>query len=34
MLTATKLDRMVTYSDGLSPLKSHEPLITWSCEIT
>ena len=31
---ATKLGRMVTYLDGLLPMKSHDPLITWSCEIT
>ena len=26
----TKCDRVVTYHEGRSPLKSHEPLITWS----
>ena len=27
---ATKLGRVVTYHE-LSPIKSHNPLITWSC---
>ena len=31
---ATKLGRMITYLDGLLPIKSCGPLITWSCEIT
>ena len=31
---ATKLGRMVTYIDGLLPIKSHELLIKWFCEIT
>ena len=31
---ATKLGRMITYLDSLLPLKSQDPLITWSCEIT
>ena len=26
--------RMETYLDGLLPIKSHDPLITWSCKIT
>ena len=30
----TKLGRLVTYHDGVSPLKSHDPLITLFCEIT
>ena len=30
---ATKFGRMVTYHDRLLPVKSREPLITWSCEI-
>ena len=30
----TKLDRMVAYLDGLLPIKSHDPLLAWSCEIT
>ena len=29
----TKLGRMVTYLDGLLPIKSHDPLITCCCEI-
>ena len=29
----TKLDRMITYLDELLPIKSHDPLITWPCEI-
>ena len=33
MPLATKLDRMVTYLDGLLPIKVPDPLITWSCEI-
>ena len=31
---ATKHSRMVTYSDGLVPIKWHDPLIMWYCEIT
>ena len=31
---ATKLGRMVAHLDGLLQIKKHEPLITWSCEIT
>ena len=31
---ATKFGRFVTYQEGLSPIKSHAPLIEWSCEIT
>ena len=34
MHMAFKLDRVVTYDDGLPPIKSHDLLITWSCEIT
>ena len=30
---ATKLARMVTYFEGLQGIKSHDPFITWSCEI-
>ena len=30
---ATKLGRMITYLDGLLPIKSHDPLITCSCKI-
>ena len=31
---ATKLGRMVTYLDGLLPIKSHDPMIRWSFELT
>ena len=31
---ATKLRRVVTYLDGLLSMKSHDPWITWFCEIT
>ena len=34
MLMTTKLGRMVTYPYGLLPIKSHDALIWWSCEIT
>ena len=30
----TKLGRVVTYHEGLPPIKSHEPLITWLSGIT
>ena len=30
---ATKLGRMIASLDGLLPIMSHEPLITWPCEI-
>ena len=30
---ATKLGRMIASLDGLLPIMSHDPLITWSCEI-
>ena len=30
----TKLGRIITYLDGLLSLKSHDPLITWSHEMT
>ena len=30
---ATKLGRMMTSSDGLLPIMSHDPLITCRCEI-
>ena len=33
MPMATKFDRIITYLDGLLPIKSHDPLITWSWEI-
>ena len=29
---STKHDRMVTYLDGLMAIRSHDPLITWSCK--
>ena len=34
MPMGTKLDRVVTYHEGIPPIKSRDPLITWSCEIT
>ena len=30
---ATKFDRMIASLDGLLPIMSHDPLITWPCEI-
>ena len=33
MSMATKLGRMIACLDGLLPIMSHDPLITWSCEI-
>ena len=30
---ATKLGRMIASLDGLLPIMSHNPLITWPCEI-
>ena len=30
---ATKLGRMIASLDGLSSITSHDPLITWPCEI-
>ena len=30
---ATKLGRMIDSLDGLLPIMSHYPLITWSCDI-
>ena len=33
MLVATKLGRVVTYHQGLPPIKSHNLLITWSGRI-
>ena len=33
-LRSTNFGRLVTYLDGLLPIKSHDPLITWSPEIT
>ena len=29
---ATKIDRMMTSLDGLLPIMSNDPLITWPCE--
>ena len=34
MPTATTLGSMVTYHEKLLTIKSHDPLTTWSCEIT
>ena len=34
VLMATRLGKMITYLDGLLPIKSLGPLITWSYEIT
>ena len=34
MPMTTKLGRMMTYLDEILPIKSNDPLITWSCEIT
>ena len=34
MCPATKLGTVVTFHERLPPTKSHDPLITWSCEIT
>ena len=34
MPTVAKLVRMVTYLDGLLPIKSYDPFITCSCNIT
>ena len=31
---ATKLGVLITYLDGLLPIKSLDPLIVWSCQIT
>ena len=33
MLIATKRGTMITYRDGLLPIKSHDPYITSSCKI-
>ena len=30
---ATKLGRMIASLDGLPPIMSHDPLITWPCEM-
>ena len=34
MPMATKFGRVVACHEELPPMKSSEPLITWSCEIT
>ena len=34
MPMATKLGSLVTFHEGLPPIKSHDFLITWSCRIT
>ena len=34
MVMVTKRDRMETNLEGLLPVKSQDPLITWSCNIT
>ena len=34
MPMATTLDRMVTYIEKDPSVKSHYPLMTWSCEVT
>ena len=33
MPMATKLGRVMTYHDGLSPVNSHDPLIKLSCKV-
>ena len=30
----SELGRMVSYLDGLLPIKSNDPLMTWPCELT
>ena len=30
---ATKLGRMIYFLDGILPIMSHDPLITWPCDI-
>ena len=34
MPAATKLGRVVTYHEGLPPMKSYDTLVTWTSEIT
>ena len=34
MPIATKFGRVVTYYDGILAIKSHDPLTTWSKQIT
>ena len=31
---ATKLGGMVSYLDGLPSIKSHDPSLTWCCDVT
>ena len=31
---STKLGRILTYLDGLLAIKTNDPLIMWSCEMT
>ena len=33
VLMATKLDRMMNFLDGLLPIMSYDPFITWFCKI-
>ena len=33
MPMATKLGRMINYLEGLLPVKSHNPFITWTFKI-
>ena len=33
MIMATKLEKVVTYHEGPPPVKSHGPLIMWSCKM-
>ena len=33
-MSDTKLKKAVSYHEGISPFKSHKPLITWFCIIT
>ena len=34
MRMAIEPGRVVTYHEGRPPITSHEPLNTWSCEVT
>ena len=34
MPMTTKLGRVVTYHEGFPSIKSHDPLVVWSCKIT
>ena len=33
MSMATKLGRTATNQESLLPIKSHDPLVSWSCKI-